>query len=330
MKKQILFLSSLVLLSCSKDDDKSPQPNVGPTANDIVLTMNENPTSDLVAQVNATDANGDALTYSIISQNPANAMLIDANDGRLLVNNPQAFDFERYDKVEAVVAVTDGEFTTNVSVELNIADVAGPDGGLLAYFPFNGNGNDGSGNGNNATASSTGLTVVTNRFGKANSAYEFDGGRFTIPSFGTNNANFTISAWVYHDSNLGTLLGDRTIVAKAGSGREYVMKLQNQYANAHFYTNTYFHTTSDVTMPSNTWFNYVLKVEGTTWKLYKDGVLAKSVTHASSNPWGNNNIVIGALTGTGTESFNGKIDDVLFYNRALTDNEIQGIANNSY
>lgn len=329
MKKQILFLSVLALISCSEDDN-SPQANVAPSASDIAITMSENPNSDLLAQVNATDANGDVLTYSILSQTPANAMIIDANDGRLLVNNPQAFDFERYNKVEAVVAVTDGEFTINVNVELNLTDIAGPDGGLIAYFPFNGNSNDGSGNGNNGTASTMGLNVVANRFGKTNSAYEFDGGYITIPSFGTSNTNFTISAWVYHDSNLGTVLGDRTILAKAGSGREYVMKLQNQYANAHFYTNTYFHTTSDVTMPSDAWFNYILKVEGTTWKLYKDGVLIKTVSHTSSNPWGTNNVVIGALTGTGTESFNGKIDDILFYNRALTDIEIQGIANNSY
>lgn len=329
MKKQILFLSVLALISCSEDDN-SAQANVAPSASDIAITMNENPNSDLLAQVNATDANGDVLTYSILSQTPANAMIIDANDGRLLVNNPQSFDFERYNKVEAVVAVTDGEFTINVNVELNLTDIAGPDGGLIAYFPFNGNSNDGSGNGNNGTASTTGLNVVANRFGKTNSAYEFDGGYITIPSFGTSNTNFTISAWVYQDSNLGTVLGDRTILAKAGSGREYVMKLQNQYANAHFYTNTYFHTTSDITMPTDAWFNYILKVEGTTWKLYKDGVLIKTVSHASSNPWGTNNVVIGALTGTGTESFNGKIDDILFYNRALTDIEIQGIANNSY
>ena len=328
MKTQIFILSTLLLFNCSNNETDT---NFAPTAEDIALSLPEILTEDLLATVEATDANeDDVLTYSIVSQSPANAMTIDANDGRLFVNDLSAFDYERYENVTAVVAITDGELTTSINVEITLLDVPGPDGNLLAYFSLNGNGNDSSLNQFNGVPSSSGLIPVPNRFGKLNSAYQFNDGRVIIPSFGTNNSNFTISAWVYHDSNLGTLLGDRTIIAKAGAGREYVMKLQNQYANAHFYTNAYFNATSDVTMPANTWFNYTLKVEGTTWKIFKDGILIKSSTHATSNPWGTNSVVIGALTGTGNEPFNGKIDDVLFYSRALTDNEILAIANNVY
>ena len=46
-----------------------------------------------------------------------------------------------------------------------------PTNGLVGWWPFNGNVNDESGNGNNGTVS--GATLAIDRFGDANSAYNF-------------------------------------------------------------------------------------------------------------------------------------------------------------
>jgi hypothetical protein len=48
-----------------------------------------------------------------------------------------------------------------------------PTTGLVGYWPFCGNANDESGNGNNGT--NNGATLTADRFGNANSAYNFDG-----------------------------------------------------------------------------------------------------------------------------------------------------------
>ena len=48
-----------------------------------------------------------------------------------------------------------------------------PTNGLVGWWPFNGNANDEGGNGNNGTVNGAALT--TDRFGNANSAYDFDG-----------------------------------------------------------------------------------------------------------------------------------------------------------
>ena len=48
-----------------------------------------------------------------------------------------------------------------------------PTDSLVGWYPFNGNANDESGNGNNGTVN--GASLDTNRFGDANSAYDFDG-----------------------------------------------------------------------------------------------------------------------------------------------------------
>ncbi|MEY4604026.1 MAG: hypothetical protein RIT43_1318, partial [Bacteroidota bacterium] len=55
----------------------------------------------------------------------------------------------------------------------NVPDYV-PANGLVGWWPFNGNANDESGNGNNGTAIN-GPTLVTDRYGIVNQAFNFDG-----------------------------------------------------------------------------------------------------------------------------------------------------------
>ena len=69
--------------------------------------------------------------------------------------------------------------------------------GLVAYYPFNGNANDESGNGNNGEVHDA--TLASDRFGKPNSCYAFNGVNSYI-SFGSvplnQIDNWTITAWI--------------------------------------------------------------------------------------------------------------------------------------
>jgi hypothetical protein len=72
-----------------------------------------------------------------------------------------------------------------------------PTNGLIASYPFNGNANDESGNGNIGTVN--GATLTTDRFGKANSAYSFDGVSSYIQTLilgPTGNTSRAFSFWV--------------------------------------------------------------------------------------------------------------------------------------
>lgn len=60
-----------------------------------------------------------------------------------------------------------------------------PTNGLVAYFPFNGNANDESGNGNNATA--YGASLSADRFGNANASYSLNG----VSDYLETNSNFS-------------------------------------------------------------------------------------------------------------------------------------------
>ena len=71
------------------------------------------------------------------------------------------------------------------------------DHGLVAYYPFNGNANDESGNGNNGTVN--GSTLTADRYGKADSAYSFNGNAvISVKHSATLDLKneFTVSAWI--------------------------------------------------------------------------------------------------------------------------------------
>ena len=73
--------------------------------------------------------------------------------------------------------------------------------GLIAYYPFNGNANDASGFNRHGIVH--GATLCSDRFGKPNSAYAFDGASNYIEGSSTINdvANdFTMSMWFYGDT----------------------------------------------------------------------------------------------------------------------------------
>lgn len=82
-----------------------------------------------------------------------------------------------------------------------------PKNGLVGWWPFNGNANDESGNNNHGVV--TGATLTTDKNGKANSAYNFDGIDDFIKVNNSNTLNIsgtqiTLSFWLYNkkiDSN---------------------------------------------------------------------------------------------------------------------------------
>lgn len=335
MKKQLFIWSALFIMSCSNDDTPTlTEPvNTAPIAEDITFSVDEYLTSDLLGTIEAYDNDGDDLTFSIATQSPTDALTINETNGQLVVQTPDAFDFEKRDEVTATIEISDGELTTSMQLTITINDVPGPAGNLLAYYPFNNDMDDYSGNGNNVTNnSSTGITTIPNRFGKLDSAVEFNEGFMSIPSFGENTSNFSISVWVYKDSNL-TPNYHSTIISKVGFGRDYVLKYKGDEINAHYYANNmYVHnTTQDMNLPNDVWTNVILTVEnGNTWSIYVNGNLGVTNTNTNAIDWTNNDVVIGALEASGGEYFKGKIDDILVYDRVLNAADIYEISRNRY
>ena len=349
--KTYLKLSLLALVlsfSCSSNDDSLTKPNEAPVFSDenFIIEVNENPSQDLLLALVATDPEDDALTFSIISQTPQNAISINSANGQIVIATASEFDFEKNNEITAEIKVSDGNLEDTATLTIHIIDVVGPSGGLVAYYPFEaGSANDVSGNTNNGTLLGS-VTMNANRFGKSNSAFEFAGGRIRIPTFqldSETNPIFSISFWV---QSTQTTTANQSIIAKQeDDGVSTKRSLNKMGSNVDFSLKKYINnrlaltdenaTTTifgpDTEMTLNQWHHFVITMLNGDFFLYVDGVYQYNDSAVLLN-WGPNyNLFIGGISnGNQQEAFIGKIDDVLIYNRVLTAQEVSDIYSNTY
>ncbi|MEY5001478.1 MAG: hypothetical protein RLZZ211_1514 [Bacteroidota bacterium] len=196
--------------------------------------------------------------------------------------------------------------------------------GLVGYWPFCGNANDVSGNGNNGTVN--GATLTTDRFGNANSAYSFNGSNsidIGTNGFATDNSQVTLSGWVYITTNPA---GVSYIVGYGNPNLEGSVFATGVYGSGGLFGTFYgaiYDAISNINCPLNSW-NLITTVKETngTVKIYLNANLIYTQTAATpqiSNVSGR----IGRAVWNSSEYWNGKIDDVAVWNRALTAAEIQ-------
>jgi len=201
-----------------------------------------------------------------------------------------------------------------------------PTDGLLAYYPFNANVNDESGNEFNGTINGSGVTSTDDRHGVANAAYDFSGGDVILPVFGENLTSFTVSTWFYDTGNNDS---HRTLLAKGYGASLTDFNIRKDSSTEEIVvlssTGTPLNSCSSTHIPtSNIWTHLALKVNNTRWSIYINGQLVSECTFDSGISLTDEPIYIGSEDAG--DLFQGKLDDIAFYNRALTDNEIQSLA----
>ena len=215
--------------------------------------------------------------------------------------------------------------------------------GLVGYWPFNGNANDESGFNNHGTVN--GATLSTDRFGNLNSAYYFDGINDFI-SITSNallyrfNTSFTITAWVRRTDSptnfTDPIFTNRTSSAGSEFGIDgplngFTDKLVYATLNS---SGTYGICRSNNVVPKNDYHFVVLVYDyqgsnNNIAKLYIDGVLDGVATNLINIPLSTADTYIGwgpSLV-ENERHFDGDIDDIGLFNRALTVSEIDTIFN---
>jgi hypothetical protein len=206
------------------------------------------------------------------------------------------------------------------------------DSGLVAYYPFNGNANDESGNGNNGTV--YGATLTTNRFDVANNAYSFNGTSNYIevsdnPILRFENS-FSISLWV-SVASLSHILYNYTLIDKPLGplcSDSYTI-----YWNSGYTMNSGYCNLSDCRnnisgpLDLNTWYNTIWVFDKTldVETLYINGNLISSQPISITIEYDTHTLTMGKgiCYEADQEFLDGKLDDIRFYNRALTETEIQ-------
>jgi hypothetical protein len=194
-----------------------------------------------------------------------------------------------------------------------------PTDGLVAYYPFNMNANDESGNGNNGTVN--GATLTSDRKGNSDKAYSFNGVQLIeLNSNVLNNlSSGSVSIWFYSNDILKQ--SAQTIITKTNLNVMDYFQIA-QYGNIirvkiNELSYSYSYSQSIVT---NKWYHLLVNWDGIRIKLYLNGVLDNQISRTQLVPNALQVIHIG-------ENFNGKIDDIRIYNRALTETEIKQLYN---
>lgn len=212
------------------------------------------------------------------------------------------------------------------------------DDGLMSCYAFSGDAKDEFMN-NHGTP--TNVTLSPDRFGNANSAYTFSGSttsgvQLQNPNSFANN-NYTYSAWVKPYS-LPFSGGPVWIVGvgQTGMGDQGLYMNNNDGAIsfiAHSYSSpegclgsALFSTDSGVSPVINQWYHVVLTMGPTSFNMYVDGKLVDSSPSSCTGMiYGSSPLAfIGNRFGS-LSPFNGIIDDVRIYNRAITLEEVKSL-----
>ena len=221
-----------------------------------------------------------------------------------------------------------------------------PTNGLVGWWPFNGNANDESGNGNNGTVN--GATLTADRFGNPNSAYDFDGVDDFIEindiSAIENMGSMTWSAWITcrsNPNNPSELSSNRIICKELENDANNRMTLiVNSNSNAQTFQFILNSTTNSSAVSSEpiifdslyfitVVYNYDNPQNTDQLQIYLNAnLILQSVNGAVPSLTPNNpyNLKFGRHDNTAT-SWDGKIDDIGIWNRALTECEIVDLYN---
>ncbi len=191
--------------------------------------------------------------------------------------------------------------------------------GLVAYYPFNGNAEDESGNGNDGTVN--GATLIEDRLGNKGSAYSFDGNDDYIWIGDKGKPErITISAWFKTTSENGLVIRYRLygygITLRGNSIHTYI-SVDNR--------NVYTLNTSKGNYQDGIWHHVVLSFDGEQANLYVDRLLITTDKQHDSNSiyYQTGGLSIGRDGDYSSNYFQGDIDDLRIYNRALSESEIQ-------
>ena len=219
----------------------------------------------------------------------------------------------------ARLTVSDGQLSASNNVTITVIS---PSTGLVAAYGFDeGTGstvNDLSGNGNTGTLN--GAIWTTGRFG---GALSFNGSSAYVSVNDSSSLDLTtamtLEAWVYPTS-LGSW---RDVIYKA-SRDIYLLMGSTPTASAPafggtFSGNSIFGTTG---LPVNTWSHLAGTYDGTTMRLYVNGVQIASRAQSGTIATSTGPLCFGGDSDYG-QFWAGLIDEVRIYSRALTASEIQ-------
>jgi hypothetical protein len=203
--------------------------------------------------------------------------------------------------------------------------------GLVAYYPFDGNANDESGNGNHGTVH--GATLTEDRFGNADSAYEFDGiqSRIKLMKNAMDGLNsLSIGFWLKTNDS-GSI---KSFISGANSSQHNEFLIIHDGPSVFTYLKGNDAGIGHSIINDGIWHYLTITRSSSEIKLYIDGgydsplwytAPTGTLTIDTSGLWlgGDQDCVGGCWESS--QQYDGVLDDIRIYNRALTECEIKSL-----
>lgn len=198
-----------------------------------------------------------------------------------------------------------------------------PTSGLIGYFGFNNTGNDAI---SFSIPTSNTAISTTDRFGIANSAYQFNGanvikynGANPLGTIGNSIQTFSINFWVNTSNTSGSIL-----LGAFGWGYHVDLTSTNKISLTYINTSLAWTTCNSLaSISANNWHMITVIKSGSTVTICIDNVIDNTIasvpniaTYSSNNCW------FGANGQDNNGYLSGKLDDIGLWNRALTQSEI--------
>jgi|GEM_PF-4910609 len=197
------------------------------------------------------------------------------------------------------------------------------DSDIVGYWPMDGDWSDYSGNGNHGTANG-GVSFTSDRV-VGTQAGSFDGvsGYVEIKnSSSLNPSAITVEAWVR--SNASVWNSDGSLISKRDV---YILHPIKDSREIRFFVfaggNWPSVSCNDVNMDITKWHHYVSTYDGTVIKMYVDGVLKGTTNYSGSiNTSDTGSLYVGWDDGISGRYFDGTIDEITIYKRALLPEDV--------
>jgi hypothetical protein len=207
--------------------------------------------------------------------------------------------------------------------------------GLLAWYPFSGNAIDSSGSGNDGSALNASLSQ--DRFGSPNSSYSFNGVNSSISVINKNlctaTTDVSISVWVKINAWTNNGGYKQATIIEQGPQNYYHLQVGPQtqadttLSSINFqFNNRAYSSSINNKINLNQWYHIVFTLSNKMGSIYLN---SKLVVQYAGYAYGNTPCA--SILNFGKESsffYNGSIDELRIYNRALSQNEITYLASN--
>jgi hypothetical protein len=220
--------------------------------------------------------------------------------------------------------LTSGVKRLDLVPESQANQLAGLYNGLVAYYPFDGNADDLSGNKRHGTPHN--VTSVT---GKIGDAYSFNGqdSRIKLVADAIQGTELTVNFWLKtkdtSDTGYGLISG-----ANQSQNNEYLIFFQDKTVSPHYHGKI---RGTDIGINDNQWHHLTIVTKIDQTKIYVDGSLKRTLAFGSETPFKVEGLWLGGDQDTvdggwqAVQQFNGFMDELRIYNRALSNIEIQNL-----